>query len=79
MFKEVKKVPLSKYDDKKYSNKIDEYYNFYTDTIKTYKKRFKEILEDFTCFEIKSSKMRGKHQDQYHLYTFLMQWSYVKI
>lgn len=73
MFKEVKKVPLSKYDDKKYSNKIDEYYKFYTDTIKTYKKRFKEILEDFTCFEIKSSKMRGKHQDQYHLYTFLMQ------
>lgn len=72
MFKEIKKVPLSKYNDKN-SNRIDDYYKFYTDTIKTYKQRFKEILEDFTCFEIKSSKMRGKHQDQYHLYTFLMQ------
>jgi dCMP deaminase len=73
MFKEVQKLPLEKFNDQMDDEQVDKYYKFYTDTIKNYKQHFKEILAEFTCFEIKTNKMRGKHQEQYHLYTFLMQ------
>lgn len=73
MFKEVQKLRLNDFDDEMDKGVIEKYYKFYTVTMKSFKQHFKEKLGDFTCFEIKSNKMRGKHQDQYHLYTFLMQ------
>lgn len=71
MFEEAKNFPLGSIDIKKID--IDSYYRFYITEIKEYKKRFKNILDKFTCFEIRSSKMVGKQQNQYHLYTYLMQ------
>lgn len=75
MFQDCAKYSLSKIDRNKLDEieNIEEYYDFYMKTIKEYKKRFKNILEDFTCFEIHSDRMKGKQQSQYHLYTYLLQ------
>ncbi len=76
MFDKAKQYPLEsiKLDDEM-ASKTDwnGYYIFYTKTIKEYKKSFKDILENYTCFEVVRSKLKGKKQYRYHLYTFLMQ------
>lgn len=72
MFQKIRNLKLSDFSPKGMKN-LDGYYRFYTREIKEYKNTLKNALEEFTCFEIKSNKMIGKHQEQYHLYTFLMQ------
>lgn len=71
MFEECKKYPLKNIEIDKIN--IEAYYKFYIETIKKYKIRFKNILEEFTCYEIKSEKMKGKQISQFHLYTYLLQ------
>lgn len=71
MFEKARNFPLENIN----FNNIDleKYYNFYIHEIKEYKKRFKNLLNAYTCFEIKSNRITGKQQYQYHLYTYLMQ------
>lgn len=74
MFEDCEKYSLNNIDSDSLDQvDIEGYYNFYIKTIKEYKNRFKDILEDFTCFKIHSDRMRGKQQSQYHLYTYLLQ------
>ncbi|MDD3413744.1 MAG: dCMP deaminase [Lachnospiraceae bacterium] len=75
MFTECSKFPLNNInlEDIIKSKSLIEYYNFYTIIIKEYKKRFKSILDGFTCYEINKDKFKGKQQSKYHLYTYLMQ------
>lgn len=75
MFENAQKYPLSINLEDESNKKLDwdGYYEFYTKTIKIYKNSFKNILEDYTCFEVKRSRLKGKKQNRYHLYTFLMQ------
>lgn len=74
MFEDCKKYSLNNIDSDSFDQvDIEGYYNFYIKTIKEYKNRFKDILEDFTCFKIHSDRMLGKQQSQYHLYTYLLQ------
>lgn len=72
MFEEATKFPLftDKVQDKK---DLEKYYDFYTQKIRDYKKSFKSILDNYTCFEVERSRLKGKQQKRYHLYTYLMQ------
>lgn len=71
MFEKAQKVSLN--IDKIQNKDLDKYYEFYTKEIREYKKSFKSILDNYTCFEVKRSRLKGKQQKRYHLYTYLMQ------
>jgi dCMP deaminase len=71
MFEEAQKVPLI--EDEIEGKDCDNYYEFYIKKIKEYKISFKSILDNYTCFEVKRSRLKGKQQKRYHLYTYLMQ------
>lgn len=76
MFQKCEEYSLNKLDTGLHSidkSKIEEYYIFYTKTVKDYKRRFKDILDGYSCYEIYSDKFKGKQQSQYHLYTYLLQ------
>lgn len=75
MFQECMKMSLDKFKDEDFNSedRINRYYVFYTITVKEYKRRFKEIMDNFSCYEIHSDKLKGKQQSNYHLYTFLLQ------
>ena len=73
MFEECKKYPLNPSTFNVGSINVEEYYNFYLSELKEYKKRFRDILDSYTCYETYKDKMKGKQQSKYHLYTYLMQ------
>lgn len=74
IFKECKKFSLNNLKVEELdSSDIKEFYYFYTKEIKEYKKRFKNILDGFACFEMYSDRFKGKQQSKYHLYTYLLQ------
>lgn len=57
MFEKCNKLSLENFDISNLSGeRLNEYYIFYTKTIKDYKKRFREALENFSCLEIHSHK-----------------------
>lgn len=73
MFEEAQKYPLNPDKFNIDSIDINLYYNFYMDKLKKYKKRFRHILDSYTCYETYNDKIKGKQQSKYHLYTYLMQ------
>lgn len=76
MFDKCQKYPLTPetFDINKLdASKINEYFDFYVNTLKEYKRRFQNIMDTHTCFETYDDKLKGKQQSQYHLYTYLMQ------
>lgn len=75
MFKEAKKYSLNIDLSNKNDETINyqEYCNFYLNEIKRFKKNFKDLLADYTCFQVHRNKINGKQQNRYHLYTYLMQ------
>lgn len=74
MFQQGEKHSLEQIDVTHLSEiDIEDYYHYYLHEVKTHKRKFKEVLEEYTCFEVKRDKFVGKKQNQYHLYTFLMQ------
>lgn len=52
---------------------VEEYYEFYTNTLLDYKKRFRSVFDSYSCYEIYKDKIKGKQQSKFHMYTYLMQ------
>lgn len=74
MFQEAQQYSFKELEIEKLDKEeLERFYKFYVNTVKEYKQRFKNVLGSYTCFEIEKDKMRGKQQNQYHLYTYLMQ------
>lgn len=66
---EIKNYPLDDMDKKK----IGDYYDFYMRKMPEYKNILKNILQNYSCYEIEKSKLQDHKQTKYHLYTYLMQ------
>lgn len=47
--------------------------DFHINIINEYKGSLKHILEQYSCYEVKRDKRTGIQQQQYHLFTYLMQ------
>ncbi len=73
MFDECKKHSLDVEVDKMSKSKIKSYYYFYTKLIKTYKERFRGVIDSHSCYQTYNDKLKGKQQSKFHLYTYLMQ------
>jgi Deoxycytidylate deaminase len=83
IFKEVQEHPIDQLNElfqkktdvtnSEQIKKMKDYYNFYIDKLKIFKKRFRETLSKYTCFEEKKSKMQDDLPVKYHLYTYLLQ------
>lgn len=72
MFEDAQKYTLNNKDESNISFQM-ELINFYTNVINEYKGSLKNILEQFSCYEVKRDKKAGIQQQQYHLFTYLMQ------
>ncbi|MBV7275552.1 dCMP deaminase [Clostridium sp. PL3] len=75
MIEEMKNYSLADIKSFIYSDeeKVDKYFNFYTKIIIDYKNRIKDMLSEYSCYEIKKSRLEEKKMIKYHLYTYLMQ------
>ena len=76
VFVEAKKYSLS-LDNKNVEGlsdiQVEEYYKYYMMQVKKEKKRFRDVLDEHTCYYVYNDETRGKQQSKYHLYTYLMQ------
>lgn len=52
---------------------IEKYYDYYTMSIKTYKKAFYDLLSDFSCYESQKSNFHQTKEKKSQLYSYLMQ------
>ena len=43
------------------------------ETLKGYKKRFRSVMDSYSCYETYTDKLKGKQQSKFHLYTYIMQ------
>ena len=76
MFDECKKYPLNPEQIEVSSlsaESISDYYKFYMETLKGYKKRFRSVMDSYSCYETYTDKLKGKQQSKFHLYTYIMQ------
>lgn len=73
MFEDARKYTLNDNIDESNISFQKELINFYTSVINEYKSSLKHILEQFSCYEVKRDKRTGIQQQQYHLFTYLMQ------
>lgn len=76
MFDECREYPLNpkQLDVSTLSNDaISNYYKFYMETLKGFKKRFRNVMDAYSCYETYTDKLKGKQQSKFHLYTYIMQ------
>lgn len=60
---------LNNYDE----NEIEQYRDFYLRIIKLYRKRFKNVLEQYNCYMFNRNTKNSRNFQQYNFYAYLMQ------
>ena len=70
VFDEVNNFNL---EDETWREKKEEYYKFYLYTLKVCKQRFKNVLEQYSCYSYSKDGKNRKIFKQYNFYTFFMQ------
>lgn len=55
------------------TNTISDYYKFYLETLKDFKKRFRNVVDSYSCYETYTDKLKRNQQSKFHLYTYVMQ------
>jgi dCMP deaminase len=75
-FKEVQELSLEKKNkgwESCSDEEIEKYYELYIKQLPKYKNRIKDILSQYSCYEIETRKLEDKKPVRYHLYTYLLQ------
>ena len=71
-FDDLKNYDFSKLNKSDISE-VTRYKDFYLSVIKLYRKRFKNILEQYNCYMFNKSKKSSRNFQQYNFYSYLMQ------